>query len=395
MKHTIDNRDNKLLIVISFKDFEASDLAMLRSFNLKNFRCFQNFTLEPLERVNLIAGKNNVGKTSLLEAIFIFINPTKPESLFQINRLRGISRSSRFLDIEELRGFFFDQDIDKVIELSSLEENEVQRSLQIRLDKQEKNRREQQTLFDDDTVTYDINESLTTEIRPYDTLVLEYNDPNRKKDFLRISLPADGRLTADGRLLLGRYRRERFSLGIYLTTSTRSPKEDAERFSNLERVGRQDEVLESLRLLEPRLQRLTLLVVDGEPIINGDIGMSQLVPLPLMGEGLGRLLSITLAIANAKGGTILLDEVENGLHYSVLTGVWTAIADAARRAEAQVVATTHSQECIIAAHKAFENSEKYDFRYHRLERVKDEIIRAVTYDRETLATSDEMNLEMR
>ena len=201
-------------------------------------------------------------------------------------------------------------------------------------------------------------------------------------------------MTTNGRLL-ARYRRERFPLGIYLTNSTHSFREDAERFSNLERVGRQDEVLETLRLLEPRLQRLTLLVVDREPIINGDIGMSQLVPLPLMGEGLGRLLSIILAIANAKGGTILIDEIEKGLHYSVLTDVWKAITDAARRAEAQVFATTHSQECIRAAHKAFETSEKYDFRYHRLERVKDKIFRAVTYDRETLATSDEMNLEMR
>lgn len=361
---------------------------MLRSFNLKNFRCFQDFTLEPLERLNLIAGKNNVGKTSLLEAIFIFINPTNPESLFQINRLRGIPRSGRFEDIEEIRGFFFDQDLDKVIELSSVEENNVQRSLQICLDKSEKFQREQLTIFDDDTVLSEANESLTTEVRAYDTLVLEYHDQNRRRDPSRISLTADGRF-------IGRYRRERFPLGIYLTSSTRSPKEDAERFSNLERVGRQDEVLESLRLLEPRLQRLTLLIVDREPIINGDIGMSQLVPLPLMGEGLGRLLSIILAIANAKGGTILIDEIENGLHYSVLTGVWKAIADAARRADAQVVATTHSQECIIAARKAFETSEKYDFRYHRLERVKDEIFRAVTYDRETLATSDEMNLEMR
>lgn len=50
---------------------------MLHSLTLKNFRCFQNFTIEPLERINLIGGKNKVGKTSLLEAIFIFINPTK------------------------------------------------------------------------------------------------------------------------------------------------------------------------------------------------------------------------------------------------------------------------------------------------------------------------------
>jgi len=113
-----------------------------------------------------------------------------------------------------------------------------------------------------------------------------------------------------------------------------------------------------------------------------------------MGEGLVRLLSIILAIAQAQGGTILIDEIENGLHYSVMTDVWKAIADAARRADAQIFATTHSQECIRAAHRAFDSSETYDFRYHRLELVKDEI-QAVTYDRETLATSDEMDLEMR
>ena len=359
---------------------------MLRSFTLKNFRCFQYLTLEPLERVNLIAGKNNVGKTSLLEAIFIFINPTNPESLFQVNRLRGLTIISRIEDIEEMKGFFFDQDVDKIIELSSIEGNNLQRSLKIRfLEPGESPLSIFDPLFDNEL--FQANESLTTEDRSYDTIVLDYQDPTSKTGTSRTTVRADGRLLRSS-------RRQKFPLGIYLTTSTRSPREDSERFSNLERVGRQDEVLKTLRLLEPRLQRLTLLVVDREPIIHGDIGMNELVPLPLMGEGIGRLLSIILAIANAKGGTILIDEIENGLHYSVLTDVWKAIADAARRVDVQIFATTHSQECIRAAHEAFENTEQYDFRYHRLEQVKDEI-RAVTYDQETLATSDEMNLEMR
>lgn len=360
---------------------------MLRSFTLKSFRCFKNFTVEPIERINLIAGKNNVGKTSLLEAIFVFINPTNPESLVQVNRLRGITKNARFEDVEEMRGFFFDQDVDKIIELSSLEENNVQRSLEIRLAESEPEEESQLSLFDRDHESLPASKSLTTEVRSYDRLVLEYQDPTSKAGTSRISLRADGRLR-------GLLRREKFPLGIYLTTNARSPSEDAERFSNLERVGRQDEVLETLRLLEPRLQRLTLLLVERQPIIHGDIGMSELVPLPLMGEGLGRLLSIILAIANAKGGTILIDEIENGLHYSVMVDVWQAIADAARRADAQIFATTHSQECIRAAHKAFATSEKYDFRYHRLEWFGDEI-RAVTYDRETLTTSDELDLEMR
>jgi AAA15 family ATPase/GTPase len=360
---------------------------MLRSFTLKNFRCFQNFTIEPLERLNLIAGKNNVGKTSLLEAIFIFINPTNAESLFQVNRLRGITRVGQIENIEEMRGFFFDQNIAEVIELSSFQENNLQRSLKILFPESEEAQMIQSKLFDDDSLSLKPNQSLTTEDRSYDKLVLEYQDPTSKRGSLRTSVRAGGSLFRST-------RREKFPLGIYLTTSTRSLREDAEQFSNLERVGRQDEVLKTLRLLEPRLQRLSLLIVEREPIIHGDIGMSELVPLPLMGEGIGRLLSIVLAIANAKGGTVLIDEIENGLHYSVLTDVWKAIADAARRADVQIFATTHSLECIKAAHKAFEASDKYDFRYHRLERIKNEI-RAVTYDQETLATSDEMDLEMR
>lgn len=74
--------------------------------------------------------------------------------------------------------------------------------------------------------------------------------------------------------------------------------------------------------------------------------------------------------------------------------MWKAIADAARRADVQIFATTHSYECIIAAHQAFESSDKYDFRYHRLERVDDEI-QAITYSRENLATSEELNWETR
>lgn len=357
---------------------------MLRSFTLKNFRCFQSLALEPLERVNLIAGKNNVGKTSLLEAIFIFINPTNPESLLQVNSNRGIAKGGRFKEIEEMRVFFFNQDINSSIELQGSGDNKVKRTLKIHFAEPEQFQIIRRSLSNNKNAPIRDNELHTLDVSPYEALVLDYQDEKTKKLSSYIS----------NNILSAQSRGKNFPLGIYLTTSTHSPQEDTQRFSNLERVGRQDEVLTTLRLLEPRLQRLTLLVVDREPIIYGDIGMSELVPLPLMGEGIGRLFSIILAIANAKGGTLLIDEIENGLHYSVLTDVWKAIADAARRAEAQIFATTHSLECIKAAHEAFEASDKYDFRYHRLERINDDI-RAVTYDQETLATSDEMNLEMR
>src|ERR1700758_305841 len=106
------------------------------------------------------------------------------------------------------------------------------------------------------------------------------------------------------------------------------------------------EILPALQILEPRLQRLSLAPLAGESVIHGDIGLPQLVPIPFMGEGIRRVLSIVLAIANAPGGVVLIDEVENGLHYSVMRDVWKAIAVAARQMDVQVFATTHSWECI-------------------------------------------------
>ncbi len=147
-------------------------------------------------------------------------------------------------------------------------------------------------------------------------------------------------------------------------------------------------------MLEPRLKRLAMVMLAGQPVLHGDIGTGRLLPLPVMGEGMIRLASLALFVANAPNGVVLVDEIENGLHWTVLTKVWTAIADAAREFNTQIFATTHSHECIVAAHNAFVESGLYDFRLHRIDRT-DGGIRAVTYDEETLAAAIEINLEVR
>jgi len=113
-----------------------------------------------------------------------------------------------------------------------------------------------------------------------------------------------------------------------------------------------------------------------------------------MGGGMERLASLVLVIGTIPNGVVLVDEVESGLHYSILPKVWRAIGEVARQFNTQVFATTHSLECIVAAHRAFSESERYDFRLHRLDRDK-ESISAVTYDQETLEAAIETGLEVR
>ena len=56
---------------------------MYKSFKIKNFRCFKELAITSFKRVNLIAGLNNVGKTALLEALFLHCGATNPELTFK------------------------------------------------------------------------------------------------------------------------------------------------------------------------------------------------------------------------------------------------------------------------------------------------------------------------
>ncbi|MGI0482122.1 AAA family ATPase [Geminocystis sp. CENA526] len=129
-------------------------------------------------------------------------------------------------------------------------------------------------------------------------------------------------------------------------------------------------------------------------MIAGDIGIGELIPIAYMGEGISRLLSIILAIATTENGVVLIDEIENGLHYSKITDIWKGIDLISRQTNTQIFATTHSFDCINSAHEAFSSNDNYDFTYHRLETINN-IIQVISYDYETINTSVEMNFEMR
>ncbi|HUM34616.1 MAG TPA: ATP-binding protein, partial [Candidatus Saccharicenans sp.] len=181
----------------------------------------------------------------------------------------------------------------------------------------------------------------------------------------------------------------------FLASKIKIPfKEAAEDFGQLEIKGQLEILLDTLRIIEPRLKRVFVLVQGGEPILHGDLGTGRPIPLPLMGEGMVKLANIIPKLGRASNGVILIDEIDNGLHYSVLEKVWEVIAKAARMFETQVFATTHSMDCIVAAHEAFSNSKLYDFRLHRLVRDK-ETVKTVTYDKKTLGIAITSDLEVR
>ena len=168
-------------------------------------------------------------------------------------------------------------------------------------------------------------------------------------------------------------------------------KTDSMAFGSLRQSKRSDLILETLRSMDPRITSIEESSTSGEPMIWADIGLKELVPLSILGNGISRTAKILTTMLHCQRGVLLIDEIENGLHYSFLPRLWSAIDKASRRFDVQVIATTHSFECVFATLNSPHFS---DFRYHRLDRGR-KSVRCVTYEPDEVATSAEFQFEIR
>ena len=360
---------------------------MYTSFQVSDFRCFGRLRIDELGLVNLIGGKNNVGKTALLEALFVHSGAPNPELVLGLDALRGIGE----LRIRPRRAhevlwpsLFKEFDTSRVIELVAEYGRGRRRTVKLR------------EVSETDAVDVHLDRLfppkedqifLSTEATSR-VLQVSYEDEGEKPQVRYIKIE-------DGRARI-RPRPTDPSAPAYFLPAHAWPDLPrlADQFGQLEINKREDVLKDALKVIEPELHKLSVVVIGEVPVIHGDIGLERLVPLPLMGGGIVRLATLILAINSAENGIIMVDEIENGIHHSVLHNMWRVVAEAARESNTQVFATTHSLECVTAAHEVFSTTGPDDFRLHRLDRDADEI-RTVTYGGSSLSAAIDSDLEVR
>jgi energy-coupling factor transporter ATP-binding protein EcfA2 len=345
-------------------------------------------SLEALRRVNLIAGSNGCGKTTLLEALFVHVGSHNPYLVKLLANLRGIQAvklefgqpspplwNSLFRDLNESVDIRMtgrhSQSRTSVLTVSATSDPED--LAKVRLAPNAERRPIE------GASAHVIPVPLLRWIRSGDfgdATALYYFDGT---DFTTIS-PTLAPPLFPGRILTSR--------------QTPNFREIAEQFGDLVIHRQEDELLKVLGKIEPKLRGLRTVLSGSEPMLYADLGAGPLLPAALLGDGILRLTRIVLAIIQNAGGIVLVDEVENGFHYSHLVNIWRAIGEAASRFNVQFFATTHSRECIAAAHEAFSAAFDYDFALHRLDRTP-EGIRAVTYDQEALSGALDFGFEVR
>lgn len=370
---------------------------MLENVRIRNFRNLIDLQIEGLDRVNLFTGRNNSGKTALLEALFLLGGAGNPGTTLTISAFRGI---------ESLGGLSaFGQEVLNVMgEIDPVGGS----SAVVR-----------EILWKPMFSSLDMNRGITIEAEQTSHEPLRLRIALKRPDTIQLPLEQPSGLpitdgSNEGSLLFSFDSKEdkpaERSMRVmgrtiqidpptvdlpfpvmFLASRSGNIKEDAVRLGQLRKRKRSDMVTEALKIVEPRLQSIEDNSAGGTPMIWGDIGLPELVPLPVMGEGMTRVARLILAISTTPGGLLLVDEIENGLHHSILSKVWKAVDQAAKNFDTQIVATTHSYECLEAAHEALG---KDGVHLYRLE-AKNGENRCVTYEPEAIEAAIYHNLEVR
>lgn len=350
---------------------------MLNSLLIKNFRAFERLEIASLSRVDLITGKNNTGKTSLLEAIYLFANLGSQNAVRQILHER-----------DELSLYHHAQQRDEASE-----------KLFIAAYSSLFHRRRFDFIEPEPLIIGDKNKQNWVTI----TLAKHIQELNVGTDY-------------------GFYVRstlnDRFANAFHITgagTQTEMPMWKCEFVKATARAAQSypdnhlatlwdrqslsdssEKIIDALNILEP-IERLAFIATDQsnqrKPFVKLKSG--EQLPLRAFGDGINRILHIALALANCENGFLLIDEFENGLHYSIQENVWKMIFSLAEKLNVQVFATTHSGDAV----KSFVDvigSEPYLNKGQVIHlQNKDGKIRAVDFNLQHVQTAVAHELELR
>lgn len=344
-------------IVCDYKNFPKGITKMIKEVLIQNFKCFKKLTIPEFGRINLITGRNNVGKTSLLEALFLFHDRTRPDKFLRQLGWRGMQKVAA--DYETLCSpYFYNYNLDQKI-LISIKTDLGDADLYIYLNS---NYMPPNIQFDKNTVGASGKTAISTEALSIHSIDMEYIFGGKKEishHFTNNGKPA---------LHLETDHHPAFPACFFASKLHPSNQQMVKYFSDIAQNGREKELIKIIKIIEPRLESLKILTVGNTPYVHGQLeGLDRSMPINLMGEGLEKLLHIASTMLSYNNSCIFIDEIENGFFHSVMPKIWEALDMAARKYNCQIIATTHSYECITAAHEGL-SAHPDDFRFIRLDR---------------------------
>ena len=374
---------------------------MLESFQIHNFRLFQHLEVKNLGRVNLIVGKNNLGKSTFLEAVELYASNASATVMLELVESRQETwfseaqpHSQNFIS-NPVRHLFFGHKLPS-IGGDGISLGEVSSNIKLRIGAaayQNKNDDEgtirkiriSDVEFDEDISNVEF------------FLVAEEGERTRRifrldrniRDIRRSSRIFDERQESE------------FKYTWQIVSTANMPNRKLAALWDLTSLtDLESEVISALRLIDGRVTGVAFVedvsrgtASDNRVPLVKIKGIDEPLPLKSMGDGMTRLFHIIVALVNARNGLLLIDEFENGLHWSVQPKVWDIVFQLSERLNVQIFATTHSRDCIKGFYQAWNNYPTLSA-FFRLD-AKNESIKATEYTSESLSDSIDMDVEVR
>ncbi|MEZ2300490.1 MAG: AAA family ATPase [Microcoleus sp.] len=324
---------------------------MLKEIEIQNFRCFEQIKISGFERINLIGGKNNAGKTALLEAIFLYVAPYTSSLEILRDLRRESSKALQAMPERAWDNLFYAPKKAQFIVIFGKDENNNTKKVEIELS------------------TYPGR----GEINVKSIINAEIIDSR-----LSVSLTGSRRGGSIGKSAPG-------AVPIIPSFITISGRELTEAYDNARLDDKDSEVLKAFKIIDPTIESVESFSI-GEPTLYLRRKGEKRLPLSLFGDAMNRVAEIILKLVNSEHKILLIDEIENGIHYTNQREFWRMLFRLAVELDTQIFATTHSLEMLQAfADVGLEPNQKCSSAYFELARkLKTNQIIGSRLDLETL-----------
>jgi ABC-type branched-subunit amino acid transport system ATPase component len=353
---------------------------MIHSLKVNGYRGFSKYAMNDLTRINLLVGKNNCGKTTLLEALYLLWAGADITALWQILNRRGEQSAP-----EQIPGRGIQQEVDishlftghKLIigesEFSIGATNESP-AKSIKYQIVEPKPQENPALFNQLLAQDPTGAAMSLKI----TGAPKINLPP-------IPINSRGGIRADvySQALTIFRAAARHEHVQFIQTEALNAPELNQLWNQIALKPEQELVLRALRFIDPEIEQFAPLTQHfwigsqrGGFIAKRKHEDSP-VPIGSFGDGIWRIFSLAIALSTAKNGLLLIDEIDTGLHFSVMTEMWRFVDEVSRAFNVQVFATSHSYDCIhsLATVCREVETDKSEITIHRIEAGKQETIR--------------------
>jgi hypothetical protein len=361
---------------------------LLKDLTIENFRSFRHYKLEGLARVNLLVGDNNSGKTSVLEAVKLLVSGGSLGVLSDQMELRlglderhesGSGRTARRHTVADV--FHREHAEDRASWLGPIGPQALE------------------------PVRFKASQATGERLE----VVIEFVPATeRESSFLESHGKVGGQprfhssIRLDERGRMGGVNGSMYS-GDSLPATIRNAFIPTGGLTIGRLVLAWDDTLrqqldglavKALQIIEPSV---TAINFSADTETRRDIlidAHDERRSLSLFGEGMYYLLSLAVGMAFTRGGCLVVDEIDTGLHYSRLADMWRMVIQTAAKLNVQVFATTHSLDCLNGLSEALLLSE--DLTQHvAVHRIERELEEAVTLTGEEYLRTFALNAEVR